>query len=86
MSKFNTTYLVEGPPIAENKVDGSLNIAVFEVVAALVVVECVLGSVELAVVEGAFVTGDAESHGLPPHGSPGWRGRGVLLTSKIESR
>lgn len=86
MSSSCEIYLVERPPVAENKVDGSLNVAVLEVVAAPVVVECVLGSVELAVVEGALVTGDAESHGLPPNGSAGWSGRGVLLIEYSTSR
>ena len=44
-----------------------MDVAILEVMPALVVVQCVLESVERAVVEGGSVAGDAQRHGLPQY-------------------
>jgi hypothetical protein len=55
---------VEGARVAEDKVDGALDVAAAEEVAALLVQQRVLGAVEAAPVEGGLVAPDAQRHRL----------------------
>jgi hypothetical protein len=60
-----TTHLVEGAGVAEDEVNGALDVAVAEVVPAGVVAQRVLRAVEPAAEEEGLVAGDAERHRLP---------------------
>ena len=71
-------YEVEGSAVPENEVDGALDVAAVEVVAALVVVERVLRAVEVDVEEGAVISADPQCHGLPPDRTTGGSRRCVL--------
>jgi len=59
------TYLVHGPAIAKNEIDGSFNVAFLEVMSACIVAKGVLCTVETASGEVCFVAGYAKRHRLP---------------------
>jgi hypothetical protein len=69
---LEATYPVQRATVSENVVDGSLNVAVLEVMTASVVVESVLVSVKRAVVKCCSVCGDTQCHGLPQYRAGWW--------------
>jgi hypothetical protein len=80
-SGVSDRYLVERQAVAEDEVDGALDVAVFEVVAARMVVQSVLAAHEAAAVERRCVPCDPQRHCLLPYCSR-WRdGRRVLPTT-----
>ena len=76
------TYPVQRATVSENVVDGSLNVAVLEVMTASVVIESVLVSVKGAVVKCCSVRSDAQCHGLPQYRARWWGGCGILQANK----
>lgn len=58
------SYLVEGPPIAKDEVDRTLNIAIFEVMATPIVMKCVLCSKETATPKRRLVSCYPNRHRL----------------------
>ena len=86
MSTSGLGYLVERQAIAEDEIDGALDVAILEVVATLMVVESILAAHEAAVVERRGVACDSERHCLLPY-RPCWRdGRRVLRNSSQKVR
>lgn len=71
-------YLVHGPAIPKNKINGSLNIAFLEVMPSCIVAKCVLCTVESAAGEVCFVAGNAKRRRLPPLHPRHWCRRCVL--------
>ena len=72
------TYLVQGPCVPENEVDGALDVAVVEEVAADVVEQRVLRPQDPAPVQHGLVSGQPQRHRLLPHSPRRRRRRGVL--------
>jgi len=73
---------VEGARVAEDEVDGALDVAAAEQVAALLVQQCVLRAVEAAPVEGGLVAGDAQRHRLAAR-APRVRGGSRVLDADV---
>ena len=71
-------YLVERQAIAEDEVDGALDVAIFEVVATLMVVQSILTAHEAAAVECRGVACDSQRHCLLPYCSCWRKWRRVL--------
>ena len=76
------TYPIQRATVSENVVDGSLNVAVLEVMTASVVIECVLISVKRAVVKCCSVRSNAQCHGLPQYRAWWWGGCGILQANR----
>lgn len=79
---FITEYMelsikVEGCPGAKDVVHGALNVAILE---------GALKSQELAIVEGGFVSGDAQCHSLCSQSLPVWPWQRVLQTTKSKAK
>jgi hypothetical protein len=62
-------YFVDGKAITEDEVNVALDEAVFEVMAAVVVIQSVLVTNECAIVESCKVGRDTKRHSLVPHRS-----------------
>lgn len=76
-------YLIVGLAVSEDEINGSLDVAVLEVMPSLLVVQGVLSTIESDAVELGFVSRNAEGHCLLPNSSAR-RGRGgVLETTKF---
>lgn len=59
-------YFVDGPPIAENEVNGALDVTLLEVMPPCVVAQRVLRAVKSTPGEQRLVAGDSQRHRLPP--------------------
>lgn len=79
MKRFR--YPVHGAAVAEDEVDGALDVALLEVMASRVVAERVLRAVEAAAEEVRLVPGYAERRRLPPLHPRQRRRRRVLQTT-----
>lgn len=77
-NSFLLRYLVQGPRVPENEVDGALDVAVVEEVAADVVEQRVLRPQDPTPVQHGLVAGQPQRHRLLPHGPRRRRRRGVL--------
>lgn len=71
-------YLVEGFSIAEYKIDGALDVAILEVMAATVVVESVLSAEESAAPKRRLVAADSDRHRLCSDVARPWNWRYIL--------
>jgi hypothetical protein len=79
LSKFSlATYLVQGPCVPKDEIDGALDVAVVEVVPADVVEQRVLRPQDLAPVEHGLVAGQPQRHRLLADRPRRSRRRGVL--------
>ena len=64
MDESMYTYEVEGSAVAENEVDGTLDVATIEIMAALVVIQRVLCAVEVDIEEGGIISANPQCHCL----------------------
>ena len=78
MKVRESTYGEERTSVAEDEVDGALDVAVVVVMASLLIVERVLGAVEAAAIECGLISLNPKGHGLAAD-SAGGRGRSCIL-------
>lgn len=78
-------YLVQRLAITKDKVDGALDVAVFEVVTPSFIIQGVLCPIERAVVERCHVSLDQKRHCLPSYCSPNWCWCRILQHTKQSS-
>lgn len=71
-------YLVQRSSISKNKVYRAFDIAVLEVVSAVVIIQSILESEELTIVKGSHVCADAKCHSLFTNRAGRWCRRRVL--------
>ena len=71
-------YLVEGSSVAKDEIYGALDVAIFEVMAATVVVKSVLSAKESAAPKSRLVSTDSNRHPLCSDVSRRWNWRHIL--------
>lgn len=71
IKRFSGTYFVVRSTISKDEVNRSTDVAILEVMAAVMVIQRVLVADDGAVVERCIVGGDAKRHSL--HANSSWR-------------